>query len=213
MLFYGLYGHLGAAPTPCEQVFFLLVALTVLALAAGCASTKKISNMKLGEEQVVSRIPDKSPDWLNKPFEEAGGRYLFKGESAKGGDAALCMRQSKSNAVQQMMEAIKIKARSEFSEAVRGVNVSQESLGRYLDSVVAWTTENVEVSGIVSRGEYREKVQVRNWSRSVDDHEMASLAGAQEDCVAEMRRRYSGGRYLSDSRRQSLRRAHTHSSQ
>lgn len=143
--------------------FPLLVVLSVLALLPGCASTKKIADMKLGEEQVVSRVPDKAPEWLNIPFEETDGRFLFKGESARGGDAALCMRQAKAGAVQQLVEAVKIKARSEFSEAVRGVNVSEESLGRYLDSVVAWTTENIQVSGVVPRGEYREKVQVRTY--------------------------------------------------
>ncbi|HEX8042399.1 hypothetical protein [Candidatus Deferrimicrobium sp.] len=118
--------------------------------------------MKRGEERVVDRIPDRPPKWLNTPFEETKESFLVKGE-AKGGDVAICLRQAKANAIQHLVEAVKIKARSEFSEAVRGVNVSEASLGRYLDSVIAWTSENIEVSGIVPRGEYREKVLVRTY--------------------------------------------------
>lgn len=146
-----------------RTVCALLVALGVVALMSGCASKREIADMSLGEEQVVERIPDSAPEWLDTPYEESGKQLLFKGEAARGSDASLCLRQSKANAVQNLVEAIKIKGRSEFSEAVRGVNVSEEALGRYLDSVIAWTSENVQVSGIVTQGEYREKVQVRTY--------------------------------------------------
>jgi len=141
----------------------LLVAAAAAALLAGCASTRDITDMTPGEEQVVERVPDDVPDWLTTPYEEDDERLLFKGEATNGGDAALCMRQAKGNGVQSLVEAIKIKARSEFSEAVRGVNVSESSLGRYLDNVVAWTTENVQISGVVPENEYRDKVQVRTY--------------------------------------------------
>ncbi|GAB4281830.1 MAG: hypothetical protein Kow0092_36980 [Deferrisomatales bacterium] len=138
-----------------------LVAL--VALLSGCASTRKLAEMSPGEEQVVDRLPDDKPSWLEVPFEEHDGQYLFKGEASGSGDPALCMRQAKANGVQHLVEAIRVRARSDFSEAVRGVNVSEDALGRYLDNVVAWTSESVEVSGIVCRGEYREKVQVRTY--------------------------------------------------
>ncbi len=141
----------------------LLVVLGVLVLVSGCASKQDIANMSLGEEQVVERIPDPAPEWLNMPYEESGERLLFKGEASRGSDVSLCLRQSKANAVQNLVEAINVKGRSEFSEAVRGVNVSEAALGRYLDSVIAWTSENIQVSGIVTQDEYREKVQVRTY--------------------------------------------------
>lgn len=140
-----------------------LVVLAFVTLAVGCASKRKISKMSPGEEQVVDRIPDRAPAWLNVPFEETKQRYFFKGEAARAHEGALGMRQARANGIQSLVEAIKIKARSEFSEAVRGVNVSDQALGRYLDNVVAWTSENVQVSGIVPEGEYREKVQVRTY--------------------------------------------------
>ncbi len=85
----------------------------------------------------------------------------FKGEATDVYDSALGLRQAKGQAVQAMVEGIRIRARSEFSEAVRGVNASERSIGRYLDSVVAWTTQNIEVAGIKPDAEYREKVLVR----------------------------------------------------
>ncbi|NIM61094.1 MAG: hypothetical protein GTO30_05385 [Acidobacteria bacterium] len=115
----------------------------------------------VGSEQVVEKIPSKTPKWIEVPFAEKGKRLLFKGEASSVHDSALGLRQAKANAIQNMVEAIRIKARSEFSEAVRGVNTSEQALGQYLDSVVAWTTDNIEVSGIQPQSEYREKLLVR----------------------------------------------------
>ena len=143
--------------------YILFTVLIALGLGVGCASSTKITKMKQGEERVVDRIPDRPPKWLDTPFEETKESLLVKGEASKGVDGAICVRQAKANAVQHLVEAVKIKARSEYSEAVRGVNVSEASLGRYLDSVIAWTSENIEVSGIVPQGEYREKVLVRTY--------------------------------------------------
>lgn len=146
-----------------RTTYSLLVVLGILALVSGCASNPEIADMSLGEELVVERIPDTAPEWLNTPYEESEELLLFKGEASRGSDAALCMRQSKASAVQNLVEAINVKGRSEFSEAVRGINASEEALGRYLDSVIAWTSENVQVSGIITQDEYREKVRVRTY--------------------------------------------------
>jgi len=148
---------------PMRSIPLVLAALFLVGLMTACGSNTKIADMSPGEERVVDRFPDDSPDWLETPFEEDGDRLYFKGEASRASDPALGMRQAKANAVQALVEATKIKARSEFSEAVRGVNVSESSLGRYLDNVVAWTTENVQISGVFPEGEYREKVQVRTY--------------------------------------------------
>ena len=145
-------------------VVFLSIAVVALPLAlTGCASSRSVEKMATGEEQVVERTPDRAPKWIEIPFEEKKDRMFFKGEASGAYDASLCQRQAKAAAVQNLVEAVKIKARSEFSEAVRGVNLSEQSLGRYLDSLVAWTSENVEITGTTPSDQYREKVQIRTY--------------------------------------------------
>ena len=146
-----------------RSIPIILAALFLTGLASGCGTSNNIADMSPGEERVVERFPDDTPDWLEIPFEENDDHFYFRGEAARASDPALGMRQAKANAIQALVEATKIKARSEFSEAVRGVNVSESSLGRYLDNVVAWTSENVQITGVFPEGEYREKVQVRTY--------------------------------------------------
>jgi hypothetical protein len=143
--------------------FLSLVLVVTLAIATSFCTSKagKLQKSMVGSEQIVERIPSKTPEWIEVPFAEKGKRLYFKGEAPGVHDSALGLRQAKARAVQNMIEAIRVKARSEFSEAVRGVNTSEQALGQYLDSVVAWTTDNVEVTGIRPHSEYREKVVVR----------------------------------------------------
>ncbi len=140
----------------------LIVSLPVAAIS--CSGGGKLKRSPVGTEQVVQRVPPKTPKWVEIPFEETKKKLFFKGEASGVHDAALGLRQAKAHAIQNMIEAIRLKARSEFSEAVRGVNASERSLGHYLDSVVAWTSDNVEVAGITPDAEYREKVLVRRAS-------------------------------------------------
>lgn len=137
----------------------LVVLLPVVLLS--CSSSRKLRRAAVGSEQIVEKFPEKTPKWLETPFEEKRKQLLFKGEASGVHNSSLGLRQAKANAVQNMIEAIRIRARSEFSEAVRGVNTSERALGRYLDSVVAWTSDNIVVAGIQPESEYREKVLVR----------------------------------------------------
>lgn len=143
-----------------KALLALLIVPVAIALAS-CSSTRKLRDSPVGSEQVVEKIPSNTPGWIEVPFEEKKDRFFFKGEASGVHDSALGLRQAKAHAVQNMIEAIRIRARSEFSEAIRGVNASSRSIGRYLDSVVAWTSDNIQVTGIEPDAEYREKVLVR----------------------------------------------------
>lgn len=143
------------------RILPLVLILSLPVTAISCSSGRNLKRSPVGTEQVVQRIPSKTPKWVEIPFEETKKKLFFKGEASGVHDTALGLRQAKAHAIQNLVEAIRLKARSEFSEAVRGVNASERSLGRYLDSVVAWTSDNVEVAGITPDAEYREKVLVR----------------------------------------------------
>ncbi len=179
-----------------SRVLLETLAFALCGAALSCSAEGKLRRSPVGGEEVVQRVPSKAPKWIEVPFEEEKKSLYFKGEATGVYDSALGLRQARAQAVQNLVEAIRIKARSEFSEAIRGVNVSDRSLGRYLDSVVAWTTENTQLSGIRPEAEYREKVQVRTargveyryncyvrLSISTEDY-LAARSGATEQALA-----------------------------
>ncbi len=129
----------------------------------GCAHTSMRPPKDLGREKIVERIPNNRPDWIDTSFEEKKDSFYFKGQVNGVRDRGLGMRQAKASAVQNLAESVRMKVQSEFSEAIKGVNVSRGAIGRYLDSVVAWTTEALDVSGAVPVEEYSEKVSVRTY--------------------------------------------------
>lgn len=142
--------------------FSLLVMVGAAGIALGaCAHSELRPPRDLGKRQVVERSPRDRPKWLGTPYREKGNFLYFSGHVAGVADEGLGVRQAKAAAVQNLIEAIRLKARSEFSEAVRGGNASPGEVSRYLDSVVSWTTESVSVSGVVPIEQYTEKVRER----------------------------------------------------
>ncbi len=142
------------------------IALVVFGLLViGCSSASRLARLSPGEERVVERYPGKAkaPSWIKDPFVEKRGRLLFKGQASGAPDLGICLRQAKANAVQNLVEAVKVKARSEFSEALRGSSASGAQISRYLESVIAWTTENVEITGMTPEDEYWNKVAIKTY--------------------------------------------------
>lgn len=115
----------------------------------------------LGKQQVVERSRGGRPNWLGAPYREKGDFIYFAGRAAGVADEGLGMRQAKAAALQNLIESVRVRARSEFSEAVRGENALAGSASRYLESVVAWTTESLAVSGAIPIEQYTEKVRER----------------------------------------------------
>lgn len=142
-----------------KKGFLLLAGFFFLLVLVGCAGGR-VRRGAVGSEVVVKREPEKKPEWTGMPYEEKKDKLFFKGEANKVYDKALGFTEAKANAIQNLIEAIKIKARSEFSKAIKGVNVSQSAIGQYLDNVIAWTSDNLSVSGVIPVHEYYEKVQV-----------------------------------------------------
>jgi hypothetical protein len=138
------------------------VGLAVL-LVSGCSSNKLRPPKNLGEDKVVEKTPKNKPGWVGTSYKEKEDFIYFSGEVTDVADRSLGMRQAKADAVQNLVESIKVKARSDFSEAVKGVNTPQGRLGRYVDSLVVWTTENLDVSGAIPVEEYTEKVRTQKY--------------------------------------------------
>ena len=130
-------------------------------LVTGCSGNKLRPPKNVGETKVVEKTPKNKPGWVGTSYKEKDNYIFFSGEVTDVADRSLGMRQAKADAVQNLLESIKVKARSEFSEAVKGVNTSQGTLGRYVDSLVVWTTENLDVSGAIPVEEYTEKLRTQ----------------------------------------------------
>lgn len=137
----------------------LLAGVSFMSVLGGCAGGMPKKGA-VGSEVVVQREPEKKPDWTIKPYEEKKDKLLFKGEATRGYDKALGLTEAKANAIQNLVEAVKIRARTEFSKAIKGVNVSESTIGQYLDNVIAWTSDNLNISGVVPVQQYYEKVRV-----------------------------------------------------
>ena len=75
-----------------------------------------------------------------------------------GADYALTLRLAKSEATKNLLESIQIRSQAEFSSAIQGQNKSDSDLGRYVTDAVAWTIDNLRISGIRQSKAYYEKI-------------------------------------------------------
>lgn len=134
-----------------------LAGLTILA-PFGCAH--RSARLPTNGGEVVERSARKPPKWARIPFQQTRKYVYFSGQVGGVGDPALGMRQAKANAVQNLVESLDIGARSEFSELTTAVQSSSESVERYVDSMVEWTTDRLGLMGLVVVNDYWERVSI-----------------------------------------------------
>ena len=73
---------------------------------------------------------------------------FFSGGITNVYDYALGLRQAKAEAIKSLVEAIKVKARTEFANVTKGQNLSEADLGRCVEDTVGLVADNIDVSGI-----------------------------------------------------------------
>ncbi len=134
----------------------IIVPLSLCLVLAACG----IIPFTGGDEKVVKRIPDKVPGWLNDGFSETGGYFHVVGRAVKVDSAAKCIYEAKLNANLEIVKDLRAKARSEFADAARGVDVSADEKAPYLDSLAESTGDDLEIKGILPDGTYQERVMV-----------------------------------------------------
>ncbi len=135
--------------------FGVVVSLSLF-LINGCAGPSK---MLIGKQTVVETSAPKPPSWILIPFEEKNDTMYFSGAVKGVYDYAVGVRQAKAEAVKNIVESVKTKARTEFVSNTQGSNLSPEELGKFVSDGVAMTADNLEVSGIMSKETYYEKVE------------------------------------------------------
>ena len=129
-----------------------VVGLTLLSI--GCGS----SRLAIGTETVVEQSASSKPDWVL--MNRASDDMLFFSGSVTGVyDQSLGFRQARADAIAKAVEGIKVRARTEFTQATQGVNVSSSKIGRFVSDAVSFTADNVNLSGVQSAERYYEKIE------------------------------------------------------
>ncbi|MFH1415707.1 MAG: hypothetical protein ABIH89_06450 [Elusimicrobiota bacterium] len=132
-----------------------LFMLTALVLFSGCAGVP----LKVGSQRIVEKSAIQQPEWLQVPFYEKKEMMYFSGTVKGVGDYAVGLRQAKAEAMKNVAESIQTKARTEFIENTRGVNLSTEDLGRFVQDGIAMVADNINISGLFPIEYYYEKVE------------------------------------------------------
>ena len=102
---------------------------------------------------------DKRPKWIhNTVFEEAGKIY-FTGGFVDGADYAVTIRCANAEALKNLVQAISLYIRSEFSDYVQGSNSTYgHGIERFVEDGIATLSENVHVQGIKQVALYYEEM-------------------------------------------------------
>ena len=138
----------------------ICIAFLPFGCAAGKVAKEKANLIEIYKPVVVEKTgQDNRPQWTTKEtFIEQEGKLVYTGGIMGGADYALTLRLAKSEATKNLLESIQIKARGEFSSAIHGQNRTENDLGRYVTDAVAWTVDNVRISGIRQNEIYYEQV-------------------------------------------------------
>ncbi len=137
-----------------RSYIYLLLAVFVV---SGCASTQK--NRIIGSEKIIEKSENSRPDWLLKPWYEKGDMLYYSGGVTGKNNYELSLRQAKAEAIKNLTEGVQIKVRTEFSEAIRGTNVSENDIGVFVQDSIGMVTENLNIQGIIPKTQYYEKLE------------------------------------------------------
>jgi hypothetical protein len=140
----------------------IICLLACLIVIVGCAGP---SRTMPGQSKIVETSGDK-PDWVKKgdvSWTEKQNIYV-KAMVNRQTDYSLGEQVCKSEGIRQIMEQVKLRGRADFSNAVKGDNTEGAVLGRATESVIALTTDNLEVSGIVADEVYWDKYETYDGS-------------------------------------------------
>jgi hypothetical protein len=137
----------------------LILAVLVIGLVFGCASTQKKIAQEAPREVTLERSTDLKdrPAWANEAFKEEDGVYYFSGVIDRGHDLALSIRQAKAEAMKNMAESVVVKIRQEFTEMAEGDNQNGD-IARWVSDGIAWAVENFYVTGAKLKNVYYERV-------------------------------------------------------
>lgn len=133
-------------------ILFLLLAVTFYS----CSSTKNI-----GYKELIEKSGSKE-NWVERSdmYWEEDENLYFKGLITYAAKIEVALRQGKVELVKSISEKISITANSELSSAFAGTNLKKNEVDQYIEDVINWTTENLQISGITPAKSYWQKYEV-----------------------------------------------------
>jgi len=141
-----------------------IAALTVTTVLLGCggSTTKRIPGQMTSVDTSGER-----PDWLkgSKDFWEDGQAFYFRASVNNQFDLAQGRRNAKAEVVKQVAEMVKQRVRTDYYNSVKGSNTDENTLGRDVADLVAWTTDNLELSGLTPDEAFWEKFEKYDYGR------------------------------------------------
>ncbi len=155
-----------------------LILFTVFsAFIIGCSSGPNLST--LGKQTVVTTSGSRE-DWVTSDQNYwVDEMYMnFRVQITNQYDIAAGRRNSKAEAVKYIAEMINQRIRTDYYSSSSGNNQSEDQLGRDVQDLITWTTDNLEISGISPDRTYWEKVETNTADGvkySYDIHELYKI--------------------------------------
>lgn len=135
-------------------VFSILSIITVTA----CSSSQMVS--VLGKQDIVASSGER-PEWVTEDTDHwLDETYMyFRVQVSNQYDVSAGRRNAKAEAVKYIAEMINQRVRTDYYSSTSGNNQSADDIGRDVQDLITWTTDNVQISGISPDRTYWEKVQ------------------------------------------------------
>jgi len=137
----------------CCSILFLVPILT-----GGCAGPGK-PPVIIGQERIVERSREFRPDWIFTPISIQEGILSFSGGVEGQADYSLALRKARAEVIKNIIEGIQGKVQKEFSEAIKGLSISEGELSEFLTDTVGIIMDTYQMHGIKPKEIYYEKVE------------------------------------------------------
>jgi hypothetical protein len=134
----------------------------------GCGTSRAVKQYKAEMQEtyelqkpvlIRTSEDDKRPNWTHNTVYEKAGKVYFTGGFVNGADYAVTIRCANAEALKNLVQAISLYIRAEFSEYVQGSNSSyDQEIERFVEDGIATFAENVHVQGIKQVALYYEEM-------------------------------------------------------
>ena len=137
----------------CGLILFLVPILT-----GGCAGPRK-PPVIVREERIVERSEEFRPDWIFTPISIQEDMLSFSGGVEGRADFSLAIRQARGEVIKNIIEGIKSKTQTEFSDAAHELGISDDELSELLTETVGKIMDIYQMHGIKPKETYYEKIE------------------------------------------------------
>ncbi len=137
----------------CGLILFLVPILT-----GGCAGPRK-PPVTIREERIVERSQEFRPDWIFTPISIQEGMLSFSGGVEGRPDFSLALRQARGEVIKNIIEGIKSKIQTEFSDAAHELGISNDELSELMTETVGKIMDIYQMHGIKPKETYYEKIE------------------------------------------------------